>query len=283
MELGGWSLIADDFQACFYSTEPFHDGDVFVFNSFLWASALYIPATIPLPSASFVMQADPLAGTQPTLGVPNNMAVTSFVDGSPFSSSVGQQGWSIGMYHSEGGMVADPLGAALNQTPWVFLPDGSGESRICGQLIDCLASSEPQPYTQQFVVSNYNYRVIATQDIPPGSLLLSTGEVSNTGTASGSNPPTPSPTHPAPPSSAVGVGDVNASSPYAGFMSITSTTAPPDVTWVGKTIIIGLAAGPTSFTITGASLGDSDITFTPAPIPPVGGGPTYNAPFSLSL
>jgi hypothetical protein len=277
-EIGGWFLIADDFQAFFFtgSGGP---------SSFFWASSLCIPPSIPLSFAAFILQANGDTGSDPTLGTPNSALVNSFVEGiHTVVANVGQQSFSIGMYHAEGSgaMVVDPTGTAVLQTPWVFLPCGyNSESRICGQLFDCLACSGPNPFTQQFTVAGYNYRVIASQTSPPGSLLMSTGEVANTGTASSSNPPTPSPTHPAPPSSAVGSGDVSDQSPYVGQMAIISSTSVPDSSWVGLTIIIGLAAGPTSFTITGASAGE--LTFTPAPIPPIAGGITYNAPFSLSV
>jgi len=278
-EAGGWSLIADDFQCCFFSLMPFHAGDIYVFNSFLWASTLYIPPNIPLSFAGFIMQANSVSTSIPSLGAPNGNAVDSFVGGYHTSGSVGQQGWSIGMYHSESGMVADPTGTAILQTPHVFLPCGyNGESRICGQLFDALASSGPNTYAEQFTIANYNYRVIATQTDPPGSLFLCTGEVSNAGTASGSNPKAPSPTHPAPPQSAVGSGDVSDVSPYTGQMAIISSTSVPDSTWVGRTIIIGLASGPTSFTVTLVPSA-SEIEFTPA----APAGTTFNAPFSLSL
>ena len=240
-EAGAWQMIADDFGAIFWSLTPFHGGDIRVANNFLWGTTLYIPASIPLDYAAFVMTTDQDAQATPTLGANNNMVVYCFAAGTNATVNPGQQGWSIGMYHSEGGAIADPTGAALLQVPYVFMPCGyNAESRICGQLWDTVASSQPEMFGQQFTIQGAAYRAIAAQSNPPGTLLMLSGETTNTGaTGSASNPPAPTPTKPAPPASAVGLGNVAINSPYFGSLASLSATQPFSSLLLGTPIIIG--------------------------------------------
>jgi hypothetical protein len=275
-----WGLIADDFGALFYCLAPFHAGDVFVFDSFLWMTSLCIQPVVPLGYSAFVMQSPGTIAAFPSLGASNNMTVDSWV-GPDYAGSyhatggIGQRGWSIGMYHSEGGMVADPMGSPVLQTPWVFLPVGYiGESRICGQLFDSLVSSGPNNYTQQFTIAGYNYRVIASQTFPPGSLFLSTGEVSNTGAASSSNPKQPSPTHPTAPESTVGLGNVSIDpSGYLGILVSNSATNPFTSAMLGDPIVI---AG-VSYNV---GVYDSAVQIKFNPPPPAA---ALNVPYSFAI
>lgn len=256
LRYGGWQMIADNYQAAFFCNQAFEAGDSFIFNSYLWLSALYIdPATLPgLTFSAFIMQTGNLPVTT-SLGAGGGMTIDCFVNAYHSTTTQGQQGWSIAMYHSEGGKIQDPTGLPMIVQPWVMMPAGYvAESRMCGQVFDCFAWTEQASLLQQAAQQNANYRCVASQASPTGSLWIKTGEITNTGQPSASNPPHLNPT------SAAGTGDVGASNPQTGTLVLQQGTANFDSSWIGKTIEIDGG----SYTVT-AVPSSTVLSFQPPP------------------
>ena len=261
-----WQAIADDFQVVFISQALYHAGDIYVFNSFLWAGTLNIPTNVPLSVAAFILQPNNLPNVS-TLGA-GHMPVDMWVGGTHTSGASGQLGWSCGMFHSELGPIADSLGNAVVQVPYVLMyVPAVGESRICGTLWNAFLTSIPQPLTQQFQEEGANYRVVATQpNYPPASILMGTAELNNLQTPATSNPPGANPVF------STGLGNVTILTAHEGNLAMSDpVNAPAQAGWLGKLITIG----GTQYTVVAVSV-PGGVAFSPAP-----SGPATNVAWSI--
>ena len=181
---GKWTVTAGDFQALFYNLDGYAP-DVYIYNSFAWASAPVIDGSqeTTINFAAFVAQPGNMADTARTLGDPggNAMPVDTWTGhgGSitHVSTTYGQRGWSVVMDHSGGAAITDPVGNAVFDLALVALPEPvSGESRIVGYLPDSFVSTQPVGFAQMMDQDLYKWRALAVQSGPPGAIWMATGE-----------------------------------------------------------------------------------------------------------
>jgi len=291
-----WYLMADDYQCCFISTAGAHGGDIYEFNNYLWACVPYIPSNVSLNFAGFVMQPANGGFITPSIGAAGGMTIDCWVGGTHVTTGPGQTGWSIVCLHSEhaANPIVDRLGEQVMQPAYVMMPVSytPSQSRVIGIIPDAFVVSQTYGLLVQQSQATDNYRAIAEQSGPPGTLFLMTAEVNNIATPAGAtsgNPPK------ANPQLAAGVADVMEillpPPPNTGFLtqapvvdSDGNVTWPFDLAWMARPININgsnytvtnvvagtLAPGQTTVAGTGAVL-----WFTPAPP-----GTAFGVPWSL--
>lgn len=171
---GDWQMVATPYQAVMFTLNP-DTLSLFSGNWFIWACAPVVPDnTIDVTEAGFVSQPNNNTSSFSTLGnrSAGAMVVDMDINGTHYTGDQSQRGWSIFFEHSEGGNIVDLLYGAIFQEALVMLVRGAEESHIVGYIPDCFVSSIPAPMGQEMAQDGYVWRVIATQNKPPGCIRI---------------------------------------------------------------------------------------------------------------
>lgn len=167
-----WMLWANPFMARFESDAPFHAGDVFVFNSFLWCGSIALASEVPLDPVGFIWSGSGVPGT---LGQGSAFAVADTVAASKtHTGGFSQNECSIAFYHyqSPGGGVPiqTRMGKSLLMPALVMMvcspPEGMlpDEARICGYMWDAFLETAHIPPGTIIVQEGQPYRAVMTQN-----------------------------------------------------------------------------------------------------------------------